>query len=151
MKFISHSKLPLHPKFTTGTHNTCSFLIFYLFICVCVYACSCVLAWVCVCVSSCSPCGSPWRVKKSEEEGVVYSGTGVAGICKLPCRCWKLNPHPLPKLQDSSLLTQLSSPSGLYLLTITSHNQIFSRSAQCPLTLTLFAKWCSMLIVQVQG
>jgi hypothetical protein len=59
-------------------------------------------------------CGSPWRVKKSEEEGVGSSATAVAGIYELPCGA-------LQKLQVLVTVRQLSSPFSA-LLTITSHN-----------------------------
>lgn len=43
------------------------------------------------CMSVCCACLVPWEARK----GVESPETGVADRCKMPCRCWELNPASL--------------------------------------------------------
>ena len=53
-----------------------------------VYACVCVSEDICV-------YSMHVEVNGKSEESHTFPGTGVTGVCKPPCRCWKLNPSPL--------------------------------------------------------
>jgi hypothetical protein len=68
-----------------------------------------------------------WR----PEEHVGCPGTGVTGICELPCRCWELNPESLedqPVLLTAELLNHRDTSLASLILVFFSLSQIVTLS-----------------------
>jgi hypothetical protein len=78
-------------------------------------------------------------------EDVRSPETGVTGICKLPCRCWELNPGPLES--QSVLLTTETSVSAI--------NEVILLSVYCcclfVLEVWVGLGWICLSICLIQG